>query len=196
MAPDVRWSGAALAEHPIGESQAHWRIRQGKGPCSSGLRRSELEAESEGVGDVEHDLPLVTCQRDAVELPVLSWLPMMPSQVRIEEHVEGQAYTLRVEAPGINPAKDVNVVYRDGSLHIQLSRVDERAEKTHTEFHYGTYGRTVLLPAGVDEGSIHAQYRDGILEITAKLIDQQSGIRTIPVEVGDDKRAVNEAKRH
>lgn len=111
----------------------------------------------------------------------LSWLQLAPNMVRIEESLDGPAYTLRAEVPGIDPAKDLTVTYHDGALRVQIRREDARKDKAHSEFHYGLYGRTVALPAGVDEHSIHAAYHDGILEITAKVVDEEQTYRKIPV---------------
>jgi HSP20 family protein len=113
----------------------------------------------------------------------LSWLQLAPNMVRVEESLDGQAYTLRAEVPGIDPVKDLTVTYHDGSLRVQIRREDVRKDRAHSEFHYGLYGRTVALPAGVDERSIHAAYRDGILEITAKVVDEEETFRKIPVTV-------------
>jgi HSP20 family protein len=82
----------------------------------------------------------------------------VPGTVRIEESIDGQDYELRTEAPGLNPAKDITVVYHDGALRVEIFRTDVREDKTRTEFHYATYGPTVSLPDGVDEESIKASY--------------------------------------
>lgn len=119
-----------------------------------------------------------------------SWRQLVPSSVRIEESVEGPTYVLRAEAPGVDPVKDVTVVYHDGALRLEIHRNDVREDKTRTEFHYGTYGRTVRLPEGVDEESIKASYHDGILEITAKLTEQNEAFRTIPVIVEPVRHSV------
>jgi HSP20 family protein len=123
--------------------------------------------------------------------PHLSWFPTVPSTLRIEESVDEQLYTLRAEIPGIDPAKDVTVVYHDGTLRLEIHRSDVRKDKTHTEFHYGNYGRTVTLPEGVVEESIHATYRDGILEITAKVAAPVEAYKTIPVTTEMPKHPAN-----
>ena len=123
-----------------------------------------------------------------VGLVPFDWTPqtlrqLVPNSVRIEENIDGPTYVLRAEAPGINPANDVTVVYHDGALRLEIRRADLREEKTRSEFHYGTYSRTVSLPDGVDEESIKASYRDGILEITATLAEPTEVYRAIPVTV-------------
>jgi HSP20 family protein len=123
-----------------------------------------------------------------------SWLPLLGNPIRIEEYLDGQAYVLRVEAPGVDPAKDVTITYQEGTLRLEIRRGDERAEKAHSEFHYGVYGRTVTLPAGVAEKSIHATYTNGILEITATIVDSTPGQRAIPVTVTAARPTTNGAK--
>src|ERR1043166_3882579 len=81
----------------------------------------------------------------------LSWLAAGSGPLRIEESLDASTYTLRAEVPGIDPGKDLTVTYRDGALRVQIRRDDVRKDKAHSEFHYGLFGRTVHLPAGVDE---------------------------------------------
>jgi HSP20 family protein len=109
--------------------------------------------------------------------------PFVPGTVRIEETIDGPSYVLRAEAPGIDPTKDVTVVFHDGALRLEIRRTDTREDKTRTEFHYGTYSRTVSLPEGVEEATLKASYHDGILEITATLTEPTEVYRTIPVTV-------------
>src|SRR5215467_15234743 len=123
--------------------------------------------------------------------PHLSWFQPVPTALRIEENVDEQLYTLRAEIPGIDPAKDLTLVYHDGALRMEIRRTDVRKDKTHTEFHYGNYGRTVTLPGGVDEESILATYQDGILQITAKVAAPAEAYRKIPVTAEPSKHAGN-----
>ena len=112
----------------------------------------------------------------------LSFLSMIQSPVRIEERLDGRSYVLRAEVPGVDPAKDVTVTYHDGLLRLQICRTDARRTKTYTEFNYGSYERTVAVSM-MDESSIRASYRDGILEITAKLSDEAEADRGIEIKV-------------
>ena len=58
-------------------------------------------------------------------------------------------------------------------MRIRAERREEQRTQTgqsyRSEFRYGSFTRTLELPAGVREGDITASYRDGILEITAPL---------------------------
>jgi HSP20 family protein len=129
------------------------------------------------------------------ERSALSWLSMMQSPVRIEEHIDGKAYLLRAEVPGVDPAKDLTVTYHDGALRLQIRRADTRKAKTYTEFNYGSYDRTVPVSTMIDEESIRASYQDGILEIKAKLSGPEDSHRGIKIEVGVGSRVSPAAKR-
>lgn len=120
-----------------------------------------------------------------LEWSAMSLLSSLVSPVRIEEHVDGKTYMLRAEVPGVDPAKDLTVTYHDGALRLQIRRTDSRKDKTHTEFTYGTYDRTVPLSTGIDEDSIRASYQDGILEIQATVSDPQQSTRAIPIAIGN-----------
>jgi HSP20 family protein len=129
-----------------------------------------------------------------LEVSATSLLSMLTNPVRIEEHTDGKTYTLRAEVPGVDAEKDVTVTYFDGALRLQIRRADARKDKTHTEFNYGSYDRTVPMAVGVDEHTLKASYADGILEIHAKVTDTQDTHRTIPVAVGPRAEHAKTAK--
>jgi HSP20 family protein len=114
----------------------------------------------------------------------LSWLPMLGPVIRLEESLEDDRYVLRAEMPGVDPARDVQLTLADGELRLQVERKEQHTEKGRSEFHYGTFYRTVPLPAGVRADTLSATYTDGILEITAVVGETESGAKPIPVTVG------------
>ena len=76
---------------------------------------------------------------------------------------------VKLEAPGLN-ADDFDIRVLDNMLVVSGEKHVER-EETRGRFHlmecaYGSFERTVPLPAGVDETGAHAKYRNGILRIT------------------------------
>ncbi|HEU5003046.1 MAG TPA: Hsp20/alpha crystallin family protein [Actinomycetota bacterium] len=77
---------------------------------------------------------------------------------------------VRADLPGINPARDLKVIARDGHLTL---RGERRAEATiptdtivHAERRHGMFERTILLPEGADPTRVRAEYRDGVLRVT------------------------------
>ena len=103
--------------------------------------------------------------------------------LRLEEYPDGDAYVVRAEVPGVDPEKDVKVSVADGRLSIAVERTEERADKTHSEFHYGSFARTVQLPAAAQEDRITAKYDHGILTIRVPLATAPTTGREIPVKV-------------
>ena len=69
---------------------------------------------------------------------------------------------------------------RDGR---QAERTEERADKSHSEFHYGSFVRTVPLPPKASEDEVTATYENGILEVRVPIAGAAPVGRDIPVEV-------------
>ena len=89
--------------------------------------------------------------------------------MRVEEYREDGTLVVRADLPGIDPDKDVELTVSDGMLHIEAERREEqkREEKGYLrrELRYGSFSRSLPLPAGVTEADIIASYKDGVLEI-------------------------------
>jgi HSP20 family molecular chaperone IbpA len=118
-----------------------------------------------------------------LEAPWTILRPVTGHPMRLEDYIHDGTYVVRAELPGIDPEKDVEVTVSKGILTIRAERREEAIGKHHSEFHYGTFSRSVTLPASADEQHIDAVYGHGILEVTVKLADKgadQSG-RKIPV---------------
>ncbi|MDF3147709.1 MULTISPECIES: Hsp20/alpha crystallin family protein [unclassified Streptomyces] len=101
--------------------------------------------------------------------------------IRIEERLTEGTYVLRAELPGIDPAKDVEITISEGVLTLRAERTEETKEKHHTEFRYGTFTRSVRLPAGAKGDEATADYKDGVLTIKVPVPEEKAGTRTIPV---------------
>jgi HSP20 family molecular chaperone IbpA len=100
---------------------------------------------------------------------------------RVEEFLEDGTYVLRAELPGLDPAKEVEILVRDGVLTVNAERREERKESGRSEFHYGAFTRSVLLPQGAQEDDISATYADGILIVRVGITPMQAGVRRVPV---------------
>ncbi len=85
--------------------------------------------------------------------------------IRLEDEMQDGHYLLRAELPGIDPAKDVDVTVQDGELVIKAERSEKKETKGRSEFHYGSFTRSVTLPAGANEEDIKATYDKGILTV-------------------------------
>ena len=96
-------------------------------------------------------------------------LPADVKPMKVEEFVEGDTIVIRAELPGIDPDKDVDISIADGILHLSAKREErteeERPEGYRSEFHYGSFERSIRLPDGATADDITASYTDGILEV-------------------------------
>lgn len=107
------------------------------------------------------------------------------SFLRVEEFVDEDALVVRAELPDIDPDKDVELTVSDGMLHIHAERQvkSERKEKDsyRSEFRYGSFARSVPLPAGTQEDDIKASYKDGVLEIRVPVAAAKEPVTRVPV---------------
>jgi len=76
---------------------------------------------------------------------------------------------LKAELSGVDP-KEIDVSVRGDILTLRGERKQEKEEKGEN-FHrversYGSFSRSVQLPAEVDSGKVDATYKDGVLKIT------------------------------
>jgi HSP20 family protein len=85
---------------------------------------------------------------------------------------EGKKFHCQVMLPGVD-AKDVNLQVQGNTLTISgersTSRETREADYLRREITYGAFQRSVFLPEGVDRDKLNAEYRNGILEITAPI---------------------------
>lgn len=106
--------------------------------------------------------------------------------LRVEEFTEGNEAVVRVEIPGIDPDKDVDITVSDSMLNIRAERREEKKTEEkgryHSEFRYGSFSRTVSLPPGVTEKDVKATYKDGILEVRMPIDTASAEARKIPIQ--------------
>jgi HSP20 family protein len=109
--------------------------------------------------------------------------------LRVEEFVDEGSLVVRAELPGIDPDRDVDISVSEGVLTIRAER-QERSEKKEkesyrSEFRYGSFARTIALPAGASEDDVSATYNDGVLEVRVPLGEAPAPqARKVPVSRG------------
>ena len=92
--------------------------------------------------------------------------------LRLEDELKDGVYELRAELPGVDPTDDIEVTVRDGQLTIKAERTQTSESNGHSEFSYGSFMRTVALPAGADEDDINATYDRGILTVSVPVTEE------------------------
>lgn len=104
-----------------------------------------------------------------------------PHPLRMEECRQDGTLTLRLEVPGIDPERDIDIMLDDGVLSVSGSRSESAQAPHSSEFHYGEFLRCINLPRGVDEETVQAEYHEGILEISMDMAEEAGVQRRIPV---------------
>jgi HSP20 family protein len=107
-------------------------------------------------------------------------------RLRIEQEVTDDTLVIRVEMPGIDPEKDVDITLDDGVLRIRAERTaeakDEAEGRMRSEFRYGSFERVVRVPRTVTVDDLEATYRDGILEVRIPYkVPTEAPPRKVPV---------------
>ncbi len=92
-----------------------------------------------------------------------TWMPAV-------EFVDaGDNFVLKAQLPGIDP-KDVDIQVTREAISISGERryenTDEKSGYVRSEFRYGKFHRVLTLPAHIQNDSVQAEYKDGILMLT------------------------------
>jgi HSP20 family protein len=117
------------------------------------------------------------------EEPFLTLRPYLGQPIRIEDFVEGDHYMIRAELAGIDPEKDVEVTVGAGYLTIRAERHDKTEGKHRTEFRYGSFSRSVSLPAQANADDVKASYDHGILTVSVGLkAEKKEEVKKIEVK--------------
>ena len=100
------------------------------------------------------------------------WLPSLDVSETSKEIV------VKAELPGLE-AKDIDVSLDGNVLTLRGERKQEKEERDES-FHrversYGSFSRSIRLPADVDHAQIKATYKRGVLKINLPKIRKESG---------------------
>jgi HSP20 family molecular chaperone IbpA len=102
--------------------------------------------------------------------------------MRLEDEMKDGRYEVRAEIPGVDPAKDIDITVRDGQLTIKAERTEKKEFDGRSEFSYGSFVRTVSLPAGANEDDIKATYDKGILTVSVGVSEPKPAERRVQVQ--------------
>ena len=102
------------------------------------------------------------------------WAPaaFMP---RVDVSETDAEVKVSAELPGMDE-KDISVELQDDVLVLRGEKKSEQEEKGKNWFRreqsYGSFHRTIELPAGVDAGKAKAQFKKGVLTLTLPKTEQ------------------------
>jgi HSP20 family protein len=102
----------------------------------------------------------------------------------IEVREQGNEMVVSAELPGLKP-EEVQVEVNEDGLVIQGERRQEETSGQggvhRTERRYGRFYRAIPLPEGADAERAKAEFRNGVLEVSIPVPQQQSKRRQIPI---------------
>ena len=101
--------------------------------------------------------------------------------MRLEDEIKDGRYEVRAEIPGVDPAKDIDITLRNGQLTIKAERSEKKEFDGRSEFSYGSFVRTVSLPAGADEDDVTATYDKGILTVSVAVKEAKPAEKHVPI---------------
>ena len=85
---------------------------------------------------------------------------------------EKKEYHLSIAVPGIDP-KEVQLNLHGHNLTVtgehKSSEEKKEADYLEQEFSYDRFARTIVVPEGVEADKLTAEYKNGVLEVTAPL---------------------------
>ncbi len=103
---------------------------------------------------------------------------------------------VRAELPGVKQ-DDVDITYQNGVLTISGERKAEEQKEGSgyyvRERRYGSFRRSMTLPQGVDENSIHARFDGGVLEVRVAGAAAVQEPKRIQIEAGGGEGSSNGA---
>ena len=130
------------------------------------------------------------------DFPTWADLPLLVDTqlMRLEDEMADGHYVVRAEMPGIDAAKDLDITVRDGQLTIKAERTEKKYTEGRSEFRYGSFVRSVSLPAGANEDDIKATYDKGILTVSVAVPEKPETVEK-HVVVQPAKRSVAKHRR-
>lgn len=113
----------------------------------------------------------------------------------VDCYTKDNKFVVHADLPGVD-AKDVDVSITGNILTIKGERKsEEKAQKGEYIFHessYGSFERSMTLPAGADLKKVHASFKNGVLELTMPL-KSVALPRKIKVELTEGKKGAKAA---
>lgn len=98
------------------------------------------------------------------------WMPAIDV-----ERTDG-SLIMRADVPGFKP-EEISIEVEDEILTVSGKHEEEKEEKgkhfLRHERRFGSFSRSIGLPAGVDAGQISAEMHDGVLEVKVPLPEEE-----------------------
>lgn len=120
-----------------------------------------------GVGPLKHEMERLFDRffepEDGESFAMGEWAP------RLDLSETKDALVVKVEVPAIDP-KDIQLSIMEGVLTVTGEKKEEKEDKDEKYYRvertYGSFSRSVRLPAPVDEAKVAATFKNGLLTVT------------------------------
>jgi len=132
---------------------------------------------------------LVSGSQSGSERPLKIIAAVPPIEAWVDNNEK--KYHLSIALTGVDP-KDIELNVQGNNLTVsgeqKVSEEKKDADFLYQEFAYGRFERTITLPEGVDTSKLTAEYKNGVLEITAPMsanaLPRKVEIKAVPVAKG------------
>ena len=132
---------------------------------------------------------LVTGSQSGSERPLKIITAVPPIEAWVDK--DEKKYHLSIALTGVDP-EDIELDVQGNNLTVsgeqKISEEKKDADYLYQEFAYGRFERTITLPEGVDTEKLIAEYKNGVLEITAPIsanaLPRKVEIKAVPVAKG------------
>lgn len=113
------------------------------------------------------------------KMPEMNWMPLLDVAETEDEVI------VKAEIPGVEPG-EVDITLQGDTLVLKGEKKEEREEKKknfhHVERRYGSFYRSIGLPAMVQADKVKAESKDGTLTITLPKKEEEKA-KSIKVNV-------------
>ena len=93
----------------------------------------------------------------------------------IDVRQDDKEVLIKAELPGLDE-KDVEVTLTEDTLTIRGEKKEEKEEKEkgywHHETRYGSFHRSIALPAGINTDKADARFKNGVLTVSLPLYEE------------------------
>lgn len=151
---------SVASQNPAQKPVAKNGVPCGRSADVFSIMRAEMDRVLQRFTHAWPDLPTLS---DALEGDIL--LPTL------DVKDTGKSIVIDVELPGVDD-KDVSLSLKDRVLTIKGEKRQSKEEKGENRYvmerSYGSFVRSVQLPASIDESKIEARFGKGVLTVTAE----------------------------
>lgn len=123
-----------------------------------------------------------------------NWQPMN-WDLALDVSESQDEFIVKASLPGIDP-EDLEITFTNNTLTIKgetREENEEEGERYHLrERRYGTFSRSITLPAGIEGDKIDARYENGVLKLHLPKVEEVKP-KKISIHTGEPRRVI-EAK--